>query len=246
MDLRVVIVDDLESDRTRLATDIRALAERIPRLRVSITTYTSAEKYLEVFRRGEADLAFLDVCMGNMNGIELAQNLRNADPDLLIVFVTTSKEFALEAYPTHPFDYLIKPYEKPQLSRLLLDALRVLRTEEVAIDIRVPRDVKTIPLRAIVSAEARGHKTLLHLEDGTTLESIMSFSEIEQQLGGDPRFLLVNRGILVNLDYAVKPEGDTLIMEHGMQYPLRKRDRAQLASRISNYLLVRMGRGRRG
>lgn len=246
MDLRIVIVDDIEAERSRLTANLEAFAKRTPGVRVCVSCYVSAEDFLKVFKRGVADIAFLDVCMDGMNGIQLATRLRSLDSNLLIVFVTTSKEFALDAYSSHPFDYLLKPYDSSQITKIMTDALLVLEREEPTITVRVPRDQKTIPLRSIVSAESRGHKTLLLLEDGSKVESTMPFSEIEGLVGDDPRFLVVNRGVLVNLDFAARPEGDVLVMESGASYPLRKRDRARLASKISNYLLVRMGRGRRG
>ena len=61
-------------------------------------------------------VVFLDICMEGTNGIETAQRLRAADPDLLIVFVTSSPEYVWDAFPVHPFDYLLKPYKEESLS----------------------------------------------------------------------------------------------------------------------------------
>lgn len=48
-------------------------------------------------------VVFLDVCMEGTNGIETARQLRDADPELLIVFVTSSPEYVWDAFPVHPF-----------------------------------------------------------------------------------------------------------------------------------------------
>lgn len=48
--------------------------------------------------------------MEGTNGIETARILRRTDPDLLLVFVTSSPEYVWDAFPVHPFDYLLKPY----------------------------------------------------------------------------------------------------------------------------------------
>ena len=54
--------------------------------------------------------------MEGTNGIETARILRRADPDLLLVFVTSSPEYVWDAFPVHPFDYLLKPYRKKSSS----------------------------------------------------------------------------------------------------------------------------------
>ena len=63
-------------------------------------------------------VVFLDICMEGTNGIEAAQRLRAADPDLLIVFVTSSPEYVWDAFPVHPFDYLLKPYKEEKFEQL--------------------------------------------------------------------------------------------------------------------------------
>ena len=64
-----------------------------------------------VYEPGHSDLVFLDICMGDVNGIELARHLRAVDEKVLIVFLTTSSEYAFDAFPIHPFDYLMKPID---------------------------------------------------------------------------------------------------------------------------------------
>ena len=56
--------------------------------------------------------------MEGTNGIETARILRRTDPDLLLVFVTSSPEYVWDAFPVHPFDYLLKPYREEKLFQL--------------------------------------------------------------------------------------------------------------------------------
>ena len=68
--------------------------------------------------------------MEGTNGIETAQRLRAADPDLLIVFVTSSPEYVWDAFPVHPFDYLLKPYQPEELKQII-DRVRQKRDTNV-------------------------------------------------------------------------------------------------------------------
>lgn len=246
MELRVAIVDDLESDRSRLTRDVRAFFSGRQGLdNLSMTEFTSAESLLNNFEADTYDLALLDICMDGMNGIDLARWLRAKDPRILIAFLTTSREYAFDAFPVHPFDYLVKPYETSRLYSVLEEVMRVMAIEEPMVEIRVPRGTSEIPIRKIAAIESRGHSVELHLTDGQTVRSIMRFAEVERLLGSDQRFLTCNRGVMVNMDQVLTLEEGALKMRDGTVYPLRVRDRASLKARFSQYMISRVDEGRR-
>ena len=241
MKLSVAVVDDLKTDRETLVRDLHALIVQIPEQELVCRCYDSAEAFLA--DAPEVRLVFLDICMGGMNGIELARNLRSLDEKLLIVFLSTSSDFAFDAFPIHPFDYLIKPYSRERLEHVIREALRVLHVSEPKVAVRVARAVHNIPLGKLVSAVSQGHSVDLRLTGGETLRSIMNFSEIEQLLAPHPRFLLVNRGVLVNMDHVLTLEGDSLLMQDGSRFALRTRNRAELVARFSQYQIARLKGG---
>ena len=85
MDMSIAIVDDQPSDRRRLADEVgRFFAARGGG--ASVCEYASAEDLLAAFAPGRFHLAFLDIYMGDVDGIECARRLRAADAGLLIVF----------------------------------------------------------------------------------------------------------------------------------------------------------------
>jgi DNA-binding LytR/AlgR family response regulator len=92
----------------------------------------------------------------------------------------------------------------------------------------------------LVAIESRGHAVEVHLTDGQTLRSIMTFSELEKLLCDDERFLRCNRGIIVNMDQVLKLDGDVFRMRDGTLYPLRVRNRAALVSQFSQYMISRV------
>lgn len=245
MELRVAIVDDMDLDRNRLSGDLKVLSDEEPAVDLFVWEYEHAEPMLADFRPGAFDLAFLDIRMDDMNGIELARRLRALDPHLIIIFITTSRDYAFEAFPVHPFDYLVKPYDRSRLHDVLLEALRTLEADEATVTIRVPRGVHEVPLYKLVAVESRGHAVEVHLSDGNTLRSIMTFAEVSKLLEGDERFLPCNRGIIVNMDQVMRLDDGTFRMKDGSAYPLRVRNRATLVQRFSQYMISRVDKGGR-
>lgn len=58
--------------------------------------------------------------MEKMNGIAVAEKLREKDRDILIVFVTTSPDFMMQAFSVHAFHYITKPYKAEQIYKVLM------------------------------------------------------------------------------------------------------------------------------
>lgn len=75
------------------------------------------------------------------------------------------------------------------------------------------------------------------------LKSSQTFAELEAALRGDERFLPCNRGVLVNMDEALKLDGDSILLTDGLRFPLRQRNRLDLVNRFSEYQIKRMKRG---
>ena len=243
MDWSIAIVDDLQLDRDRLFKDVSKWFAK-QKLEASIRVYSSAAAMLEEFRPGLFQLAFFDIRMDEMTGIQLAERIRVDDPSLLICFLTTSREYAFDAFPIHPFDYLIKPYKEEQLNHVLAEAQRVLSGSEPEITLKVPRGEYRITYGQIVSAVSQGHMVQFTLTGNKTIHGSITFTEAERLLSADERFLLCNRGILVNMDHVKSMDGELFHMDDGNSYPLRTKGRNDLIKRFSQYQITKMRRRR--
>ena len=124
--LNIAIVDDNPTDTARLRSFIRTWHESSSPLTLSTASYPSGEDMMRVFVPGSLQLVFMDILMGGTNGVDTARQIRRLDSEVLIVFLTTSRDFAFEAFPVHPFDYIIKPCTKKNVAGVLDEALRFL------------------------------------------------------------------------------------------------------------------------
>lgn len=80
-----------------------------------VKTYTMVKDLLSEGPTLDVDVAFLDVEMPDMNGLEIAQLLKNWNKNIFIVFVTAYRDYAVEAFEIQSFDYLLKPILKSRL-----------------------------------------------------------------------------------------------------------------------------------
>ncbi|MGB7479403.1 MAG: LytTR family DNA-binding domain-containing protein [Burkholderiaceae bacterium] len=118
---RILIVDDEQPARRRLATLLADLAPRCPHLLAGEAA--NAEEALRQIAALQPDLVLLDVQMPGMDGLTLARRLAREDGAPAIVFVTAFEEHALPAFDVRAIDYLLKPVRAARLEQAIQRAI---------------------------------------------------------------------------------------------------------------------------
>lgn len=239
MDLRFAVVEDRLPDAQRL--------ERLLRLTFGggqplvCDHYESGDAFLTAFPSKNYQVVFLDICMEGTNGIETARILRRADPDLLLVFVTPSPEYVWDAFPVHPFDYLLKPYREEKLFQLADELRRVLFRAEPELEVRIARQQVHLPLRKIQYAMAQNHYVRIVSDDGEC-RTVSTFSQVEQLLRAQENFIVCNRGVILNMDKVLRLDCDCFEMLDGTCLPVRQKDKNTLFAQFTQYQFRHMRR----
>ena len=96
----------------------KQLAEHWPSARCSGLAANGAEA-LKLADEFSPDVAFLDVRMPQLDGLEAARQLCLKEQPPLIVFVTAYDAYALDAFETAAIDYLLKPVEVARLTKCI-------------------------------------------------------------------------------------------------------------------------------
>ena len=87
--------------------------------------FKSARAALEWVENHPVDVAFLDMEMPEMSGLELARKLRQIDPNIRIIFVTAYGQYALDAFGVDALGYVLKPYTRGDIEKELEKAMRM-------------------------------------------------------------------------------------------------------------------------
>ena len=90
----------------------------------SCEVFSSAEELLE---KGNPfyDLYLLDIQLGQMTGMELAEKIREKDDHAVILFATNYKEMIRKAFQVSALDYLVKPLDEVEVRQALLRSVSV-------------------------------------------------------------------------------------------------------------------------
>ncbi|MBX3610088.1 MAG: response regulator transcription factor [Hydrogenophaga sp.] len=116
MALKVLIVDDETLARSRMRTLLAECTE--PRTDV-VGEASNAVQAMDMIQRSHCELVLLDVHMPGVDGITLANTLRQMPAPPSIVFVTAYPEHAVSAFEVEAIDYLTKPVRRERLQQAL-------------------------------------------------------------------------------------------------------------------------------
>lgn len=116
--MNVIAVDD---ERLALETLVDSVEKSIPN--ANVYGFLKPEKAIEFAAENGADIAFLDIKMRGMTGLELAKRLKDINDYVNIVFVTGYSEYSLDAFRLYASDYLLKP-ATPEAVKQAVEHLR--------------------------------------------------------------------------------------------------------------------------
>lgn len=176
------------------------------------------------------DLVFLDVYLEGEDGIAVARKLREHDPSVPLVFLTVSREHAVESYEVQATGYLVKPADPRKLAAVLD---RVLPATSPRLAFRVGSARRYFDYRNIVYLESRDHAVLLHRSDGSCHRSLAKLDDVADELR-DPRFLRCHRSFIVNMDFIVDVRDD-FILRDGTCVPVRVKERRKMHEAYYRY-----------
>lgn len=186
-----------------------------------VASCENAIEALEVIRKNELDLIFLDINMPEVSGLELKKLLKD---EVKVIFTTAHREFALEGFELTAFDYLLKPITLERLVKAISkyqDALTP--NSEGVIDhifVRSDRKMVRVNLLEIQYIESYSDYVKIHLEDGVVVTRML-ISDLEGQLPSQ-LFLRIHRSTIVAINKvdaftneSVEVRGQVLVISRG-------------------------------
>ena len=117
---RAILVDD-----ERPALDVLSLLLEKSGQVCVVGSFTRASDALSGIQTLKPDVAFLDIEMPEISGLELAGKIIEAEGDMEIVFVTAYDKYALEAFRANAIDYILKPFSSDDIVKVITRLNRI-------------------------------------------------------------------------------------------------------------------------
>lgn len=234
--MRIAVCDDDEQEISRVG---KLLAEyQISREElIDCHYFTNSTDFLCELKGGEYDLVLLDVLMPGTGGIQVAQELRELDKNVRLIFVSASPEFAVESYSVGAYYYLLKPIDADAFFTLLDKIGGELSAQAEQGFILKSRDgVVRIAFARLVYVEVMNKTVFFHLADGSVRETTAALADVEEKLLSRPEFLKTHRSYLVNLNYVQAIDINCVMMKNGHSVPVSRQRRSQVQDAYMQFL----------
>lgn len=235
--MKIAIIDDEPKELRLLASLMKQQLSAFGYTENVIDYFYSGEEFLAAFRPGRYELILLDIYMGRMSGIDTARKIRKQDPEVFLVFSTSSNEFASESYEINARYYLRKPFSEKDISDMLkrLD----LKNYEFSRSVTLP-DGQILLLRNIICTEYYNHIVTIYNKKGDNIRTRISQTEFERLLQPYLYFCRCSKGVLANLYEVTEQEGNCLAMSNGKIIYVSRRKTKDVQNAYTNFLFDRM------
>ena len=155
------------------------------------------------------DIIFMDIQMPHINGFEASQRLREIDPKVRLVFVTSYTQFAPKGYEVEASGFLIKPVSYLGFFTLMDRLMRTgLRDREQEFVIHLRDGIRVIPYAELMYIEISGH-SLRYVTETGVVEASGSFTKLEEILPKDS-FARSSNSFIVHLKFVKGITGNTV------------------------------------
>lgn len=211
-----------------MKTALDAYEKAHPGIYFAVDEYQSALTILNAVKNEKTyDIALLDICMPGILGTDVAQEVLAKAPDTNIIFLTTSDEYAVDAFALNATHYLLKPFTQEKFDAAMDRAVEKM-PEETVLFLACVDGMYRVRVSEVVSAESQGHYLFYHLTSGKTIKQRGKLTQIYEDLQKYPEFIRVGVSYVVNLMFVRGISGNILEMYNGTKIPIPRRNVAEV------------------
>ena len=184
---------------------------------------------------GDLDFILMDIEMGLMNGMEAAEQVRQKDAGIPILFVTNAPQYALQGYRVQAMDYILKPIAYVSFAESVKRAVRSAeKAGKESLSVPTKNMTERIPLSEICWIESNRHRITFCLKDRSVETTVFSMKELEERLSGKD-FVRCSSGVLVNLRHVTGFKDNELIV-NGTALSVSRGRKAACMEALLSYL----------
>lgn len=230
--IRIAIVEDDSSSARQLQEYLRRY-QRETGTAIETVLFSDGDEITENYQP-RFGLIFMDIVMRFKDGMTAAREIRRIDPEVLIVFLTSMAQYAVQGYEVEAADYLLKPLSYPAFRQRLERLLSRRRPAEARyVTIPVKGGFRKLDVSHIFFVESRDHELTFHT-GSENVTSSLPMRAAEEQLAGFS-FFRGNNSYLINLAH-VEGVQDGCALVGGQALRLSRPRRRAFLDALAGYL----------
>ena len=220
--LKIAICDD-DISGVNVLIKLLASYQEEHGLYFEISAFTSGKKLLSS-NLSKYDLIFLDVSMGEENGIDIAMEIRKINKKLILVYVSGYIQYAPKGYRAKAFAYILKKDLISIFEITMDDVMKEIQNNKQTYTFKSENMTTTLPISNILFAESFGRITDIHTFEWpvkcyTTKLKLRDISE-DLSLKG---FLQIHKSFVINMNNTLKIKNYIATLKDGTELPVSQR-----------------------
>lgn len=224
--ISIAICDDESQELERVHSFLTKYIQKHSQYEITIHSFSAPLELLSyVGKHGGFDILLLDIYMAGMLGTDVARELRQLGDVGEFIFITTSRDHAIEAFEVEAAQYLIKPYAEAAIYAALDRVMqRINRDRRVIVTLKTTEGVARIAIRDVMFTETcRNNYQIVHTIQGKKLEVRVTATQLYELLSQNKFFVRCGASINLNLKYIRQISKDTITFDNGehLAYPYR-------------------------
>lgn len=232
--MRVAICDDDLGQVKMLVAYLEQYRARYPEMRLS--TYSSGEALMKAFHHGaQFDILFLDIVLGGMNGIQVAEEIRQKDPDTILLFISNYTDFVFNVFVYNAFQYLVKPITHGRFEEEFERAVKTYQLKHAQYLIKWEHTVTSLEIGNILFIEGYHRHIMVHSTHGDTYQAVGKLRDEERRLI-PYGFVRSHQGFLINMHFIREIGNKFVYLKNGERVDLSARKRTAVLEQYHQFI----------
>lgn len=230
--LKIAVCDDSRTDTEML----EAAFDKLHQYPFDYDVYFSAAELLKYHALHEETyhLYIFDIEMPDMNGLELAKEIRRRDAKALFVFLTGYTQYVMEVFDVVTFDYISKPITAEKLESVLVKAMRYLDMIKQDFVFQFRKNHFRVSCDDILYFEKKGRQAVIHTIS-ETYKTNMTTEQIWKQLD-DKVFSHIHVSYIINMGHIRAIDGDEVVLDNGEWFLIARSHKQSLKDKHMDFM----------
>lgn len=236
--LCIAVCDDKPSELekvSRLTKEYIASRE----MEAQVAEFSHPDALLGACQKTSFALFLLDVIMPMISGIDVGRELRRQHSRAPIIYLTSSDEFAVEAFAVQASNYLLKPLDETAFYAAMDRAFHQIKTSAPRhFSVRLEGGILCdLELDEVLYIESKDHQQYVHCKTGVYIEERRSLARLQEELEllAPGQFVMPYKGYLVNLQVVHRLDSDHIVLKGSETIPLAQRSFRQVRKAYLDY-----------
>ncbi len=239
--MKITICDDNSEDLKVIENLLEKYIKKTKSFNFQVSKYSDSLSLFEKIKNQElSDIYILDIIMSNATGIDLGREIRKRSSQNTIIYITSSDDFALEAFNVHAGRYLLKPLLESHFFEAMDYSVSFTKSVRDPVYLVKTKDgLQSVRYSKIEYIENSSRLLYIHKTDGEIITSIFirqSFENELEQLLDYNCFLQVHKSFLINLNHVEKLSGSNIIMKNGAVIPVSRKNTVKVKRQFLLFL----------